>query len=217
MAMPNLDLPPSTPQFDWAQYRDWFFKLWRWVTVTLPGNLSTVLSGLTFGNDPNTYSEAILTTAGQSDIGSANLLGPPIYLWANNTNGQAIPNGTLTTITNWTTNTDTANAFNAATGVYTIPVSGLYCISGALLSSSVAWPAGAFWALAINKNGTVILETGEFTQSAGTSQLWAESVGTFLCAAGDTISIQIVQTQGGVSIAKDTTSQFNVWTLVKVG
>ena len=54
-------------------------------------------------------------------------------LVAINSSGQSIPSGAFTTLTGWTKQIDTANAFNAATGIYTCPSPGFYDVSTQLL------------------------------------------------------------------------------------
>jgi hypothetical protein len=87
MAIPSLPPPtgdaknpPNSPP-GWGKLFDWFYLLWKWVTITLPGSILTLEQGLTFGNDPFTYSAAIFSTA-QTDggpllfIGGDNPFGP---------------------------------------------------------------------------------------------------------------------------------------------
>lgn len=62
--MANLDLPPNAPHFEWQRMKDWLYKLWK-----------SVVQGLTFGGEANTYSAAIFSSAGQSDPGASGFLG----------------------------------------------------------------------------------------------------------------------------------------------
>jgi hypothetical protein len=79
---------------------------------------------------------------------------------------------------------DTHGAYNSSTGVYTVPVSGVYDVSVVLYNTSVAT------AIYVKKNGSALdgsVQTGLIT-SASTSNYGAGSR-LVSCNAGDTISI----------------------------
>ena len=68
-----------------------------------------------------------------------NVLTPTVPVFAaQNSSGQIVPVGSITTITNWTTNIDNTGSFNAATGIYTVPTTGNYRVSASLLFNTGA-------------------------------------------------------------------------------
>jgi hypothetical protein len=112
----------------------------------------------------------------------------------NNVSGQNIPNNTVTVITNWTKEFDSHNAFNAVTGVYTVPASGVYSFSGELLFSTFTIGSGVEQDVGFLHNGILIGRSVAPFSSTDIS-----SYGGILvkCAAGDTLSVSGRQTTGG--------------------
>lgn len=106
-----------------------------------------------------------------------------------------------TTIPTWTTvSKDTHGAFNATTGVYTIPIAGDYFVDAKLRVTS-GTPTGSIY-----KNGTLVaaMLNNAGTYVAGTTLLAG-------CVAGDTITIAIDTSLTLVST--NTNSIFNIYKL----
>ena len=189
--MPLLDPPPNMPTLVWPKLKDWLYKLW-----TLVKGLT---ANLTFGGDAGTYSAAIQSTAGQSDVGSItqSFNQYPIVMAANKQSGQSLPGGAATVVTGWTTEVDTASAFSASTGVYTIPVGGVYLIQSGLLLNGASWNNTIGYGVRILKNGT--FTAGAFRQVTATATIdnYANITAVFNCVAGDTISTAIANGTGG--------------------
>jgi hypothetical protein len=113
---------------------------------------------------------------------------------ATNSSGQSLPNDTSTTITGWTKERDTHNAFNASTGVFTAPVAGLYEFSVIVTLNSASNNAGAELGLYLGSYGS-IAET--FTHAAGTYLLSVTGSRTIYLNAGQTASIGVYHNLGG--------------------
>jgi hypothetical protein len=80
------------------------------------------------GSTQNTINQAVF-----SNVKIERLSGPAVVAATEsvnasytNTSGQSFNAGTRATLTNWTKVFDSHNAFNASTGIYTVPVSGTY-------------------------------------------------------------------------------------------
>jgi hypothetical protein len=224
MANPPLTPPPTGTTLDWRIFRDWLYRLWRWVTITLPGNLTTVEQGLTFGNDAFTYSSAVFSASATGDgtMGAggtgASLVGLNVVLAAGNTSGFSVPFNVDTTITGWTSSVDTATAFNGTT--YTIPVGGLYFIDLSLLYNTITYVAGGYGACRIARNGTQV--------SAGLNQVGIADTSSeyknvhcqvlLICKAGDTITTLGNQNNNGASAnTLYNGGLYNNFTIIKVG
>lgn len=182
--------------------RDWLYKLWK-----------NIVNGLTFGGDINTYSAAILSTAGQSDAGQAIVIGPSVYVFSQAQTAQSITNSTTTTLTNWgTVSTAPAGAFNASSGVFTCPLSGMY-----MASLSISYQANTNWALSavggiIQKNGTEVvsvfarLNLGSNSQSVQTTPaVWVGYLNQ-----GDTLTPATFQNSGATQTTEGTHTPFVV-------
>lgn len=127
--------------------------------------------------------------------------GAPIILIATNAGGQSIPNAAATTVTGWTTGLDTASAFVPSTGIYTIPISGVYHISASILMNTVVYPAQGATSLAVIQNSTTIYTylTEYGSAQTASSFLQSSDSGLVQCKAGDTIKIQITQVSGAAN------------------
>lgn len=205
--MSNLNPPPSGTTFDWRVFKDWFFKLWK------------EFSNLTFGGGAFTYSAAVLATGG-TETGNLSLVGPYIGMQAGNTSGQTIANNTLTTLTGWTTAFDTTSMFAASTGIYTVPVTGYYQVCGGMGYNSATWAAATACLLIIFQNSSPMFESVRTLDGAVTTTIFPPTVsGLLFCKAGDTISLQVLQAQGGNLTLYTGTRDLNTnyFTIAKVG
>lgn len=141
------------------------------------------------------------------------VLETPVTMSAQNTSGLNTLNNTFTTFTGWTSLSDSHSAFNASTGIYTVPVSGFYTIAGTIAFNGNATSNRG---ITILKNGstaiyTTIIQTG----AAGTNNS-VPFAGGFYFSAGDTIALQIYQLSGG-NLAATTAANYNQLAIVRVG
>jgi hypothetical protein len=110
---------------------------------------------------------------------------------------QSIPNGTATTVTQWTTVYDSSSSFNAVTGIFTIPATGVYRITANMSTDSTTFTAGSlkYWQSKVggSQSGTIQTET---IQAAFTGVLSSAGSQSFQYTLGDTVDIRITQTTG---------------------
>ena len=106
--------------------------------------------------------------------------------------------GSFTDMTTWTSNiTDSANAFNSSTGVYTIPSAGWYFIRACIGSNSAASTNPVF--IQILVNGTAVSDNAcPSTSGTVNAQPVVMYVNTF--KPGDLIKVQVKSAVGSDSI-----------------
>lgn len=116
----------------------------------------------------------------------------PFGIFAQNSTLQSFPNGNVSTVvTSWTTIYDTSNgAWNANTGVFTVPVSGWYEITGQLQLANASFNAGDDSICDIAQNGTLMARGQHRVEANVTTYELAPSTSTVLrCAKGDTLTL----------------------------
>lgn len=122
---------------------------------------------------------------------------------------QSIPNNTVTTITNWTENTDINNNFNPVTGVFTAPRAGWYLVCAEITFASALFIS--------TSEATVVLFKNAVQVSAARYVISATSTTAFstphfsrevLLATGDTLTIKAFQNSGGAVNTQGTSDTF---------
>ena len=125
----------------------------------------------------------------------------------NNTSAQSIPSGASTVITGWTKVSDRVNAnFNASTGVFTAPATGVYVISGGIQFSATT--VSATFAVQVACNGAVIAQ-GLITAYSTNSIAASPSIGSAVCSltSGQTATLRAFQATGSsVALTSSTAS-----------
>lgn len=113
-----------------------------------------------------------------------------------NTSGQSIPNATSTTITGWTKISDRLNVnFNASTGVFTAPVTGLYMVSGQVTFGTAVNAIGNPFLVNVVANGALAVSGLSTQQGTGTVPTIITIPATVVSlVAGQTLVLQANQT-----------------------
>jgi hypothetical protein len=133
------------------------------------------------------------------------------------TNANTATNASGPVITNWTKDYDSHNAFNATTGIYTVPVSGKYSIRASANSASTAFTVGS--------NRYALLQlSGTKSCNGPASSIWA-SITTLIGMslnteqnynAGDTISVNFSNNTGS-TVSLDGTAASNWICIERIG
>lgn len=135
----------------------------------------------------------------------------------NNQSSQSIPNSAFTTITGWTKEFDSHNAFNATTGIYTVPVSGTYYVYASQQWGSSATGTSNNTQLRINKNGTSFrYSTQSVSQALDTAATLSCQANGYPFIAGDQISFSTFQNSGSAQVL-DNSGQATSMSIVRTG
>lgn len=127
--------------------------------------------------------------------------------------GASISGSTPTVYKYLTKNYDTHNAYSTSTGLYTIPVSGKYIVSGSITTTSVTLATTGFVRATINKTGSSF--AAAFTSGSGGSNTYtAQITQTVNCIAGDTIGLFVDASASTTSL---TTALYNTFSISRVG
>lgn len=157
-------------------------------------------------------STGVLSAAGSAAVGLPTALG----MKANGT-AVSIASGSSTAVTTWTESFDTNAAFNAATGVFTVPVGqgGKYAIGGVFSFEISA--AGTFRAVRVMVNGSSVLRV---SRGADLPAVPSDNTGSPFytvetLAAGDTVHLEAVHDTGaGLNVAA---GEYTSLSIIKLG
>lgn len=97
-------------------------------------------------------------------------------------------------------NYDTNGAYNASTGVYTVPVTGYYKVSSFIISNSNPQSVGTNGvSISIYKNGSgVVFLARQPAQASGTFRMTGSGSAEVSCVAGDQLTFRLSQSSAGV-------------------
>jgi hypothetical protein len=125
-----------------------------------------------------------------------------VAMSAKNASGQLIPNLSSTTITGWTKDYDTHSAFDATSGVFTVPVSGKYQINaGFLFANGALGPTGTQYSMQLQADfgsgySDYVVLSGVFSQASITTNIGGFGSASLSCKAGDKLRLQVYQVSG---------------------
>jgi hypothetical protein len=166
--------------------------------ATTPAKYMRVLSGV-FGILNNAGSVQILSLDDAGDLavsGSLSAAGNDALQYSN-TSGQALPTGSLVTVTSWTKTFDRlSTSFNAATGIYTAPATGFYRISGQLNFAAGAGVVAAQYSAVIVANAVPVVTNSIYQESTSSVPVTVDFNAVVALAAGQTLSVQAFQGSG---------------------
>jgi hypothetical protein len=136
--------------------------------------------------------------------GSTGATGPTggfvAQLFATNSSVQSVASGVSApgnVVTNWTSLVDTAGAFVASTGQYTVPANGIYYV-GVQLQIGAAIGAGSCTVSVVKSAGTAVEFSGYTVIPSGSvTGLTVQAGGIVLLTAGSIIEIYISQLSTG--------------------
>ncbi len=123
----------------------------------------------------------------------------PAVIAATESVGMKYSNGAATSVPNSGDNNvpfatkvfDTHAAYNTGTGIYTVPVSGKYRVSGTVTFGSLLYASGNLILVSVYKNSAIeSYGAGVLLQAAITNQIGASVSTTVQCSAGDTLEFR---------------------------
>jgi hypothetical protein len=127
--------------------------------------------------------------------------------------GQAI--GSSTGVFKFSTKVrDTHSAYNTSTGIYTVPVSGVYRVSAAMQAASTALTTAEAIENFIIYNGSTTVASGLTWGNGVTHAQPVLVTASYPCNAGDTLQIQIIS---NVATTGSTTAGTNTLSIERIG
>lgn len=116
-----------------------------------------------------------------------------VALAVSNTSAQTFTAGVTNRVVGYQVpDIDTHNAFNSSSGVYTVPISGIYEIDCAMLSQSTAWAAGQGIILRTYKNSaTNVSSSLRRADAAVTAFLGTHTHALVSCTVGDILTVSV--------------------------
>lgn len=111
-----------------------------------------------------------------------------------NVSGQTFVNNIQATITGWTKEQDTHNAFNASTGIFTAPVNGLYTVTLQTCMTIFTANTGGLFSVIVPSSGSAAVASVAFGNA--TAEASAICTHTFRLLAGQTIATNCVHSNG---------------------
>lgn len=177
--------------------------------ATLHVNGNTKVSTIeTIGNNTNLDSIAVYGLEGELkkvDLATLSAIrnGKRIRVFAAKGNGQNIPSNVSTKITGWTTtqSENAGNAWNAATGEFTVPKSGWYRVTTTLTYEKGNIVAGHEYNIQVRRNDAAppVDSLPHFTEANTTGSI-AINTGLLTsivkCNAGDVLSVYTFHNEG---------------------
>lgn len=147
--------------------------------------------------------------AGPEAVGAGEL----VQLNAAKTAGTQTSTGAFQDVASWTTELDTNAAFNATTGVFTVPVAGSYSVQGTLgYTTNTTGVRG----VQIRQNSTTRYEAMVAANPLGVFDTTVPFNRVLRCNAGDTISLRGFQSSGG-NLNYSPNVGYTVLSITKVG
>lgn len=137
-----------------------------------------------------------------------------VYWRGGTSSSQSITSSFTQVTTGWSSIKDTHNAFNTSTGVYTVPVSGMYKITGQLYFGTSASSTNFIAVISTNGLPPSSGPYGIRTASSSTLNLSTAFSDLVYCDAGTQISIW---GYAGVTTALISSSRDNRWSIQRIG
>jgi hypothetical protein len=160
----------------------------------------------------------LVTVDGQGQWGIESIDSPQTLLETetvaaryNSNSGQAVT--TSTTIVYEDRISDTHNAYNTSTGVYTVPVSGFYAINASFALDTESWVAGTSITSDIEVNGTVVKSLFLRVQASVSTTMSLNASDSIYLNKGD--QVEIVSTSP-ISTNTLSTNNLNVFSIARI-
>jgi hypothetical protein len=161
----------------------------------------TATAGVLSVTGTSTQAGAVAMGAGLNVVGTSTftkaLIGLGMEaLYYLNTSAQAFGTGSAVITTGWTKGFDRLNAnFNAATGVYTAPVTGYYMITGQTMAAAGIFGGALQWQNQLIASGGQTLVAPDVNPN-GSPSFWQPGrpiSGVFFLTAGQTVHLSVIQ------------------------